>query len=214
MLKKTLLYLSCSTLIISSSLGFAAGQESFHHLGHHQKLASAKSIAKKEKSKAHEADIQKKTQTTSKNIDNDVSANVLMTQAKGAVLSVFNYNYENYKYKFKRTKKYFTHSGWAAFIKALEESNNLNEVKVGKMTVKGEISGDIKLLRQSVESGTKHWQLLVPCHVEYSNSKEKIEQNLNVEVTFIPVPKTDNLHGVAVTQFIAKLSKKKIDLDA
>lgn len=149
-----------------------------------------------------------KTVATTSSPAADNGSGALVKLAQDATLSAFSYNYQNYKKQFDTTSKFFTPEGWSAFSKALKKSNNIAEVKNNKMSVTAKLDGKVSLKKQKIVNGEKTWQVLVPIAVTYSGMQQNILQNLDVSVTLVPVDKTVNAQGFAITQFIAKPRKQ------
>ena len=135
----------------------------------------------------------------------DVSAPVLIKLATDATIAVFNYDYQNYEKRFDVASKYFTKEGWMAFDKALKASNNLAAVTADQMQVTAKITGEAKLVKQAVVNGERTWQILVPVSVNYAGQQQQLTQDLEVNITLVPVATDVNPQGLAITQFIAKV---------
>ncbi len=132
-----------------------------------------------------------------------ISVQALVDLAKQATLSAFTYDYQNYANKLHETEQFFTNAGWKAYSHALEQSNNIKTVMHGSMIVSAALAGQPRLLRQHFFNGERAWQIQVPVRVLYQGKAQHVQQNLDVEVTIVPV--ADQLNKeIAVEQFVAK----------
>ncbi len=68
-----------------------------------------------------------------------------------------------------------------------------------------ELNGEPKLMEQDgSQAGAKSWSVQVPLTVRYKGEQTSVTQNLQVQLTLVPVDKSVNSFGVAIRQFIAR----------
>ena len=125
--------------------------------------------------------------------------------AEQAALSSYTYDHRNYHHKLKKASSYFSREGWKAFSKALDQSNNLNLVKKERIVVSAKLNGKSKIIKQRLLHGQHAWYVRVPVKVTYRSPSQHLSQVLDVDITLVREPK--HLRGIAVGDFIAKLSR-------
>ena len=149
-----------------------------------------------------------KSSTTPQHHGAAISAHVLVKLAEQATLSAFTYDHRNYRHNLNKTEKFFTRDGWKAYSRALRSSNNIQEVTHDSMIVSAKLAGHPRLIKQRFFDGKKAWQVQVPVQVSYNGKIQRIQQNLDVEITIVPVASKLSSKGIAIEQFIAKPAKR------
>lgn len=128
----------------------------------------------------------------------------LIQWASQAVLSVYTYNFINYRQVFQDNRQYFTAAGWQQFISALSQSRNLDAVTSKKLVLSAVLSSAPVITRESVVSGNYTWELQLPVMVTYQSLSETFHQNLIVILTVQRISTLDDVSGVGIAAFVAQ----------
>lgn len=110
--------------------------------------------------------------------DGKVAENVVEAWGKNAALQAFTFAPETLDTQLTKLKSCFTDEGWQSFQDALSESGNLDAIKNQKFTVKSTVQGNVNLSPLD----ENQWKITVPLTVTYQNDKDKIDQNLSVDL--------------------------------
>lgn len=126
--------------------------------------------------------------------------------AEQAALAAFRMDYQNHSQQMTRLSRLFTPEAWMAFQKAMADSKNLEAIQSEKMTVTPKLNGESKILHQETAASPKVWQIRVPVQVDYKGDRRSVQQNLLIDISLVPAPKSAMADAPAfsVTQFIAK----------
>lgn len=128
----------------------------------------------------------------------------LIQWASQAVLSVYTYNFINYRQVFQDNRQYFTAAGWQQFITALSQSRNLDAVTSKKLVLSAVLSSAPVITRESVVNGNYTWELQLPVMVTYQSLSETFHQNLIVVLTVQRISTLDDVNGVGIAAFVAQ----------
>ena len=123
-----------------------------------------------------------------------------------AAVAAFNYDYKNYQQALGTASRYYTKSGWGNFMTALKASGNLDAVVKNQLTVIGQTTGTVQVVKEGVENGLYTWNVTVPIMVSYINAAKKIEQKGNANMTIVRT--ADNGLEVGINQFILMPEKR------
>lgn len=118
--------------------------------------------------------------------------------------TVTSFDYINYKRDLQTMSHLFTAKGHRDYRKALQESNNLENVKVKRQVVFGRVTGKPKILDKYYYQGTRaSWEIELPMTIHYQNAQDKdIRQPVTVFMTVMRVSTLKNPAGLAIMQFI------------
>lgn len=121
-----------------------------------------------------------------------------------AVLSAYRFDFLNYRTQLQKTQLNMTLAGWENFRDALIESANIKTIKQMMLVSTPSLLGAPQLVKKGVFNGRYAWKFIVPVHVDYSSSEQKMSQNLEVTVVVVRHPEYLNPAGLAIAQIIAK----------
>lgn len=103
---------------------------------------------------------------------------LIKTWAKAAAIQSFTYQPDTLDKDIAELKSCYTDQGFVGFNDAMQKSGNFTTIKTQQLAVKSEIDGDISL---SVVKENQ-WKVTVPIKVVYQSAKEKLTQQLSVDL--------------------------------
>ncbi|MBS0287294.1 MAG: DotI/IcmL family type IV secretion protein [Proteobacteria bacterium] len=118
--------------------------------------------------------------------------------ASESIEQIYSYNYKNFPQVLSGIRQYFTAQGYDSYIKALNDSNNLQIVQDKRLYVTGKVKEKGKIVSESAASGIYTWELQIPIEVNYKSSSESVNQNLIANVEIVRVPLSDSQVGIAI----------------
>lgn len=124
--------------------------------------------------------------------------------ARDAVLHAYSYDYVNYRQTLNDVaSRWFTDDGRKAFWKSLDDSQNLNKVLKGRLTLHATLSNDPQLQRTGKDAQLRDWwEVVVPIWISfYQNGEQQpvSRQQFNAVVRVVRVPATRaNSKGILV----------------
>jgi hypothetical protein len=119
-----------------------------------------------------------------------------------AIVETYTYQYDDYRERQKVFAHYFTAEAWIAYIKALNESKLLDEVKKNKYLV----SAVATMPPTITASVPHHWKAVMPLLVRYKNPQVQQKQFLEVVLDFTEAPSDQGVRGLAITSIQVKKS--------
>jgi len=124
--------------------------------------------------------------------------------ARDAVLHAYSYDYVNYRQSLNDVaNRWFTDPGKKAFWKSLDDSQNLDKVLKGRLTLRATLMNDPQLQREGKDEQLRDWwEVVVPVWISfYQNGEQQpvSRQQFNAIVRVVRVPAThSNSKGILV----------------
>lgn len=132
----------------------------------------------------------------------NLSDAALLQWANTAAISVYNYNFTDYRQRLQEASEYFTPDGWRAFLDALRASNNLNAVTEKKLVVTAVATKAPTVLERGILMGRYTWKVQLEMLVSYESPNQTVQQNLIVTMLIVRVPTLSSARGIGIAQFI------------
>lgn len=108
-----------------------------------------------------------------------IDQTLVLTWSEQAVTQAFDFDPASLDAQLQKLQACFTDQGWQGFNTALQKSGNVDAIKTQNLTVSSQLDGQA----QVTEATANEWKITLPLQVVYQNSKEKVTQLLNVNVT-------------------------------
>lgn len=108
-----------------------------------------------------------------------IDQNIVLAWAEKAIVQAFDFDSNSIDAQMLKLQNCFTDQGWQGFNNALQKSGNIEAIKTQKLTVSSLIDGKVQI----TDAKDSQWKLTVPLQVVYQNDKEKVTQQLNLDVT-------------------------------
>lgn len=130
----------------------------------------------------------------------NMSDTAVLNWATEATKSAYSYDFKNYAKQIQENKQYFTAPGWAAFMAALDKSNNLKVVENKKLVASAATAGKPVILKKGVRNGIYTWKIQIPLLATYESESKLIKQNLTVNLMVL---RNNSVAGVGISHFVA-----------
>lgn len=130
------------------------------------------------------------------------SDSAVLQWASQAATAAFTYNFVNYRTELQASSGFFTPDGWAQFLAALKDSNNLDAVKAKKLIVSAVPTMAPVILQKGPLNGVYSWRIQMPILVTYQSASE-FSQQTNVVTMLVTRVSTENSpRGIGIAQFV------------
>lgn len=130
------------------------------------------------------------------------SDSAVLQWANQAAIAAFTYNFVNYRAELQASSGFFTADGWDQFLSALQQSNNLDAVKVKKLIVSAVATRAPIILQKGLLSGKYAWRVQMPILVTYQSASEFTQQNNVVTMLITRVSTLNSPRGIGISQFV------------
>jgi len=127
--------------------------------------------------------------------------------ATEAVVAANTYDFVNYRKQLQRASDYFTSTGWQSFMQALQFSNNLETIKVGKVMASARPVGAPQIAEEGLLGGAYYWKVTLPIEETYQGFSIQQKNHYLVTLTVIRVPTLSHPSGLGIQQMILELTK-------
>lgn len=132
----------------------------------------------------------------------NINDKALLSWVAKAIISVYSYNFVNYREAIQSASTYFVPSGWKKFLNALSGSKGLDAVKENKYVVSAVARGAPVITNRYVLGGRYVWKIQMPITVTYQNSDGAINQEWLVSLTVVRASSLTNPEGIGISQFV------------
>jgi len=134
-----------------------------------------------------------------------VSQEQLLSWASQAALASYSFNFLDYRANLQSARKYFTPNGFDTFVKALDQSGNLQTVITRRLVVKPVITDVPIILREGMINNQRYgWRIQIPMLVQYVSASDKIEQPILATLLVVRVSTLDSSQGIAIESFVTE----------
>lgn len=128
-----------------------------------------------------------------------VSQDALLQWATQAAISVYTFDYVNYKSALQDASHYFSPQGWSLFQNNLQPV--LNTVLDKKLKLSAVAVGAPVIVEQGPLLGHYSWALRIPILVSYESATEVQQQSLLVSMVVSRVSTLTTTKGISIAQF-------------
>lgn len=136
-----------------------------------------------------------------------LATNEVLSWSTESVLEICNYDYLNYQYTLKKIKPLFTSAGYESYIKALEDSKNLDLVKSKKLFVSAVPTSEPFISKEGVsDEGVYKWEVQVPVMVTYKSATQLVQQQVNMALDVVRVSLPESRAGIAIHSITANVT--------
>ncbi len=132
----------------------------------------------------------------------NLSTSALLQWSNTAAIAAYTYNFVNYRQALQEASEYFTPDGWAAFMDALKNSNNLDAVIAKKLIVSAVATGAPVILAQGLMEGRYSWKIQMPMLITYQSASEYSQQSVVVTLLIVRIPTLTSARGIGIAQFV------------
>jgi intracellular multiplication protein IcmL len=130
------------------------------------------------------------------------SDSAVLQWANQAAVAAFTYNFVNYRTELQASSGFFTSEGWTQFLTALEDSNNLDAVRVKKLIVSAVATSAPIILQKGILNGRYSWRVQMPMLVTYQSASEFSQQRNVVTLLISRISTLNSPRGIGISQFV------------
>lgn len=123
-----------------------------------------------------------------------------------AVISVFTYDFVNYRQQLQAASQFFTPDGWQDFLGAIKSTQTLNDVIAKKLVVSAVATGAPVVLQEgNLQLGFEKryaWRIRMPMLITYQNAAQVTQQNVVATILVVRVSTLDTPKGIGIAQLV------------
>ncbi|MBS0290733.1 MAG: DotI/IcmL family type IV secretion protein [Proteobacteria bacterium] len=119
---------------------------------------------------------------------------------------IYTYNYKDFPQVLTQIRGYFTQQGYDSYMKALDESKNLQAVQDKRLYVTAKVAQKGKVVKEGIVNGIYTWEVQIPIDVTYKSTTESVVQKLQANVEVVRVPSNDSPVGIAIHSITASIA--------
>lgn len=137
----------------------------------------------------------------------NLTDNELLQWAVEAAVACYSFNYENYRKALQDARIFFTKEGYEFFMRALNDSNNLQAVIEKKMIVSAKPTGAAVVLNQGAKQGLYSWDVKLPMEISYRNETTPIRQYVVLTMRIVRTSTLESPSGVGIVSYVVTEGK-------
>lgn len=135
----------------------------------------------------------------------NLASATLLQWTNQAVVSVFTYDFVNYRQQLQNSRDYFTSEGWSNFISALKSQNIIQFVLSKKMTVNAVATGAPTIVQEGILEGARYaWRIRMPILITYQSANQVAQQYAIATILVVRVSTLVNPKGVGIAQLLVE----------
>lgn len=136
-----------------------------------------------------------------------IAAADVLSWSTASAIEIYNYDYLNYQYILKKIKPLFTSAGYESYLKALEDSKNLELVKTKKLFVSAVPTGEPFVSKEGMsEEGVYKWEVQMPVMVTYKSNTQLVQQQVNIAMDVVRTKLAESRAGIAIHSITANVT--------
>lgn len=129
----------------------------------------------------------------------------LLSWASQAAIAAYSFNFLDYRSNLQSARQYFTPEGFDNFVKALDNSGNLQTVIKNRLVVKPVITDVPIIVKEGMIAGERYgWRVQIPMLIQYVSASDKIEQPVLVTLLIVRVSTLTSSGGIAIASFVTE----------
>ncbi len=132
----------------------------------------------------------------------NMSPNAIRSWTVTAVMSIYDFNFANYRKAFSDNQKYFTNKGWNGFLKQLKLSGTIKAVKDQKLIISSVPNGTAVITSQRSINGRYYWRVQVPMLIQYQSQSTNFNNNVMITLTIGRISTLKNNFGIGIVSFV------------
>lgn len=115
--------------------------------------------------------------------------------AMKAIMALYTYDHLNWRSQFQQASKYFTPSGWKAFVAEYQRSSILDTVREKRLVVSGGIPEAPIIKDQKTVHGRYMWTISMPVLVTYEGASGVSHDSMVMDVDIVRVEESSVTSG-------------------
>lgn len=135
----------------------------------------------------------------------NLTSEELLKWVTDSIVEVYSYNFLNYQMVLNKIRPYFTDLGYESYIKALEDSKNLEAVKNKKLVVNAIPTAKAAIVKEGALNAVYTWEIQIPLLVSYQSGEKEMQQRIMVNIEVVREPYAEADKGVAIHSITAKV---------
>jgi len=120
------------------------------------------------------------------------------------VTKAYSMSFANYAQQLDDIRPNFTEAGWLGYEQALSRAGFLDTLLNNQYVTTAVPQKAPVIIAQGLVNGVYGWRLQVPLIVTFQSASAQSSQTVNVEVTVVRRPETENPKGLGIAQIVSQ----------
>jgi len=132
------------------------------------------------------------------------SANEVLNWATEVATKAYSMSFANYAQQLEDMKPNFTDAGWRGYEQALARSGFVEKLLSQQYVSTAVPHQAPVIVAEGLVDGVYGWRLQIPLIVTFQSASANTSQTIQVEVTVVRRPETENPKGLGIAQIVSK----------
>lgn len=131
------------------------------------------------------------------------STNEVLSWTTQVITRAYSVSFANHEQQLADIRPNFTEPGWRGFEQALNRSGFVEKILSQQFVSSAVPQSAPVVVAEGLVDGAYAWRLQVPILVTYQSASSQTSQTVNVQVTVVRRPETENPKGLGIAQIVA-----------
>lgn len=131
------------------------------------------------------------------------STNEVLSWTTQVITRAYSVSFANHEQQLADIRPNFTEPGWRGFEQALSRSGFIEKILSQQFVSSAVPQSAPVVVAEGLVDGAYAWRLTVPILVTYQSANARTSQTVNVQVTVVRRPETENPKGLGIAQIVA-----------
>lgn len=132
------------------------------------------------------------------------SSHEVLNWVTEVVTKSYSMSFANYAQQLSDIKSNFTDAGWRGYEQALERGGFIERLLSQQYVTTAVPNQAPVIVAEGLVNGVYGWRLQVPLTVTFQSASANTSQTIQVEVTVVRRPETENPKGLGIAQIVTK----------
>lgn len=131
------------------------------------------------------------------------SATEVLSWTTSVITRAYSVSFANHEQQLADIRPNFTEPGWRGFEQALSRSGFVEKILSQQYVATAVPQSAPVVVAEGLVEGAYAWRLVLPILVTYQSASGQTSQTVNVQVTVVRRPETENPNGLGIAQIVA-----------
>lgn len=133
----------------------------------------------------------------------NMSRAAVLSWAAQAAAETYTFGFSDYRRRLQEASRHFTRKGWASFVKALQDSGQIEAVEKYRQIYSTTLRSAPTVISEGLVRGVYQWQVELPMMVTIELGEGQRNMSMNLQLTIVRVPRLESPNGLGIEQWVA-----------
>jgi intracellular multiplication protein IcmL len=135
--------------------------------------------------------------------DPNLSRAAVLSWAAQSAAETYTFGFSDYRRRLQESSRHFTRKGWASFVKALQDSGQIEAVEKNRQIYSATLRSAPTVLSEGLVRGVYQWQIELPMLITVDLGSGQKSMSMNIQLIVVRVPRLESPNGLGIEQWVA-----------